>query len=205
MRCTAWLVGNKGHVLTNHHCIGSAEEVKDLQFEAMGEGKSCDDDCRSALACPGAYVHTKPLEFIATGGSLEDDWTLLRLPKESRRAALQHYGYLRIRASGPVVGEEIYMIGHPNGYGKRIAYVDGDKSAKILSISENSGCGKSDVIYRLDSEGGSSGSPVFGAKDGLVVGLHHCGGCKNDVGNSAIDIRKLDAVAKKYLPNSAYA
>jgi V8-like Glu-specific endopeptidase len=31
----------------------------------------------------------------------------------------------------------------------------------------------------LDTQGGSSGSPVYRDSDDKLVGLHHCGGCPN--------------------------
>lgn len=203
--CTAWLVGDEGHVLTNYHCAKTVDEAESLRFEAMAEGRWCRSDCRTELGCKGKFIHTKPLQFIATGGSRDNDWTLLRVPKENREKVLAKYGYARIRASGPVAGEQVYVIGHPNGYGKRISYLDGNDVLKILSTTENTSCGTSEVIYRADTDEGSSGSPVFGAKDGLVVAMHHCGGCEEDGSNSAINIKKLDAVAKKFLPKSAYA
>jgi hypothetical protein len=201
--CTGWLVGDQGHVLTNNHCIGSASESENLKFEAMAEGSTCQTSCKSALSCAGTIIHTQPLEFIATGGNTDQDWTLLRVPEDNRTEVLAKYGFVRLRVSGPIVGEQIYVIGHPRGYGKRISLNDGASPATILSTSLDTGCGTSEVIYKADTEGGSSGSPVFGANDNLVVAIHHCGGCAQD-GNSAVDIDKLYNGTKQYLPESDY-
>ena len=201
--CTAWLIGEAGHVITNNHCIGDASEAASLTFEAMAEGADCSVNCRKALGCPGTFVHSEPLKFIATGGSTDQDWTLLQLPEATRQSVLARYGYLRLRKSGPVVGERIYIVGHPSGYGKRISLKDGDKDATILSTSQNTGCGTSEVIYKADTEGGSSGSPVIAYNDNLVVAIHHCGGC-SDAGNSAVDLDKLYNGLKDLVPASTF-
>ena len=39
--CTAWLVGDEGHILTNWHCIKGHESMKLFEFEEMAEGGSC--------------------------------------------------------------------------------------------------------------------------------------------------------------------
>ncbi|KAJ3361753.1 hypothetical protein HDU91_003770 [Kappamyces sp. JEL0680] len=201
--CTGWLIGDQGHVITNNHCIGSASEAASLQFEAMAEGASCSTSCKSALACAGTFVHSKPLTFIATGGDTDQDWTLLQLPEENRATALSKYGFLRLRKAGSTVGEQIYVPGYPAGYGKRIALTDGSVPGTVISRDFDTGCGKSELIYKLDTLGGSSGSPVISHVDNLVVGIHHCGGCSED-GNSAVDVDKLYDGLKSLLPASTF-
>ncbi|RQM20926.1 hypothetical protein B5M09_012243, partial [Aphanomyces astaci] len=107
------------------------------------------------------------------------------------------------RASGPVLGEPIYIAQHPRGKPKRIAMI-GDSGAvgTIESISIPS-CVADEVGYTLDTQGGSSGSPVLSAKDNAVVALHNCGGCQN----GGVKISKViqDLTAKNLVPKDALA
>jgi hypothetical protein len=207
--CTAWFIGDEGHIITNYHCIEDGSWSSYIQFEAMGEQSTCDTGCSriqsfKQLRCFGSFVHSKPLEWIATGGSVDFDFSLLRLPLEDREAA-KKFGHLKLRRSGPVVGERIYVPGHPMGMDKRIAYKDGDEYATILALNRRSECDPSGgVVYRADTQTKSSGSPVIGM-DNLVVGIHHCGDCSGSQGgNSAIHVDKIIAKLGKYLPDSAF-
>lgn len=207
--CTAWFIGDEGHIITNHHCIEEGSWTSYFKFEAMGEQSKCNTGCSriqsfQQLSCFGTFVHTKPLEWVATGGSIDFDFSLLRLPIEDREEA-KKFGYLKLRRSGPVVGERIYIPGHPNGMDKRISYKNGDEYAKILNVKKISECDPSGgVVYRADTRTKSSGSPVIGM-DNLVVGIHHCGDCNGSLGgNSAIHVDKIIAKLGKYLPKSAF-
>lgn len=206
--CTAWLVGDQGHVLTNYHCFRQPWLVNVMRFEAMAEGETCETDCRSSLGCPGKIIHSKPLTFIKSGGSTKAaDYALLQLPLEDRQAAVSTYGYLKLRRSGPVLDERVYVPQHPQGWGKRIAMKDGDNWARILDLNgtDYNGCGNGQVIYKVDTRGGSSGSPVLGVSDNAVVALHHCGGCsKFGIGNSGVHIQVLLDGLQGLLPDSAY-
>jgi len=172
--CTGWLVGEAGHVMTNDHCVGNADEAANTSFEFMAEGVTCDASC-PRLACPGTVVATSS---TLVKSDRPRDYALLLLPVNVSGT----YGYLQMRRSGPVLDERIYIPGHPGGRGKRIA-VFSDQSpsgyAEVSSVIEPA-CvpgGPPDVGYLADTEFGSSGSPVLGHADHLVVALHHCAGC----------------------------
>ena len=92
------------------------------------------------------------------------------------------YGYMQFRDTLPALDERIYIPQHPGAKGKMLA-VNSDTDgpyAKIYSTNETpcSG-GPGDIGYYADTEGGSSGSPVLGYNDNLVVALHHCANCPN--------------------------
>lgn len=204
--CTGWLVGDEGHVLTNWHCVSSQSEADELKFEAMAEGESCETSCTSSLSCPGTFIHSEPLTFIKTGGSIENDYTLLQLPQADRANAVAKYGFLKLRPSGPIRGERIYIPQHPRGYGKRIAMKDGDDDwAKVMRVNTGNfnGCGKGQVAYKADTQGGSSGSPVIAVSDNAVIAIHHCGGC-SQFANSAVHMDVLMEGLDGLLPESAY-
>ncbi|KAF0717453.1 Aste57867_2280 [Aphanomyces stellatus] len=198
--CTGWLLGSEGHLVTNNHCIGDESTASNTQFEFGAECKTCDDpENTKQLGCKGEIVATSST-FLYT--SKTNDFTLVKLNLKATDA-LAKYGYLQARASGPVLGEPIYVAQHPAGKPTRIATVlDDGKVGTIESMSINS-CVADEVGYSLDTEGGSSGSPVLSAKDNVVVALHNCGGCMN--GAVKID-HVIDELTKnKLLPKDALA
>ena len=203
--CTGWLVGDEGHILTNYHCIQTQWGANNMRFEAMAEGATCQTNCASARRCPGTSIHTTPATLIKTGGSIEKDYTLLQLSPEDRKAAVSTYGYLKLRRSGPVLGERIYIPQHPRGWGKRIAMKDGKDWATVIDVNTTdfNGCGLGQVGYKADTQGGSSGSPVIGLEDHAVIGIHHCGGCSS-YANTATHMNVLIEAIADLLPSSAF-
>jgi len=176
--CTGWLVGSEGHVMTNHHCISNNFEARDTDFEVMAEGNSCEINCVSE-SCNGI--------IISSGGTIvktdrELDYTLIKLDRNPS----QEYGFMQLRAEVEI-GERVYLPGHPDGWGKKIALEsthpqDVDGFGVVHSLTENQ-CANNPITrnikeigYYLDTQGTSSGSPLVGYTDNLVVGLHHCKG-----------------------------
>ncbi|MCE9667204.1 serine protease [Myxococcus stipitatus] len=176
--CTGWLVGSQGHVLTNQHCIGSAEDAANTDFEFLAEGSACATSCANWMGCPGHVISGATL----VQADAPRDYALVRLPVNPTAS----FGYLQLRAQGAVVDERIYVPQHPAGYGKKIAMrstasADASGFAEVYSLTEPS-CqtgGPNDVGYFADTQGGSSGAPVLGYADNLVVALHHCADCPN--------------------------
>ena len=203
--CTGWLVGDQGHVLTNYHCIQTQWGSNQMTFEAMAEGKTCRTNCKRPGRCSGTVIHSVPLKFIKTGGSIEKDYTLLQLAPQDRMQAVSSYGYLKLRRSGPVLHERIYIPQHPRGWGKRIAMKDGENWATVIDTNTTNfnRCGTGQVGYKADTQGGSSGSPVIGYSDNAVVAIHHCGGC-SDFANTATHLNVLLEELDGLLPDSAF-
>jgi V8-like Glu-specific endopeptidase len=173
--CTGWLLGSEGHVMTNNHCIGNQSDANNTDYEFMAEGSTCSTSCTGWFACPGT-VEASSGTLVKTSSSL--DYSLVLLPSN----VTSTYGYMQLRNELPSVGERIYIPQHPGGKGKMLA-VNSDTDgpyAKVYSTNESpcSG-GPGDIGYYADTEGGSSGSPVLGYSDNLVVALHHCANCPN--------------------------
>ncbi|ETI39453.1 hypothetical protein L917_14267 [Phytophthora nicotianae] len=171
--CTAWLLGNQGHLMTNHHCVSTDEEAGSTTVEFMAEADVCSDSvsCASWGACPGDVV-SMSVELIHADEEL--DYALLKLPNDGPDLA-QKYGYLRLKTREGVVGEQVYIPQHPLFKGKRMAVVDDyANNVALLSLSASS-CGGSGYSYSGDTQSGSSGSPVISFADHGVIALHHCG------------------------------
>ncbi len=168
--CTGWLLGDAGHLVTNNHCVGTASQAANTTFDFMAEGSSCGSNCRSAGACGGTIVAASS-QFIKTNGTL--DYTLLKLPSNPTGT----YGFLQLRETGAEIGERIYLPEHSAGWGKHLQMEQAGDPLTVTSTTASGGstCGPNQVTYSSDTQGGSSGSPVLGYDDNLVVALHHCG------------------------------
>lgn len=181
--CTGWLVGTEGHLMTNEHCITSQSQTDNIDFEFMAEGATCQTNCASSLACPGV-VEASGGTFVTDDAPL--DYALV-IPDTSTGSGTDlpaTYGFFRLRQSGAVLDERIYLVQHPAGWGKRFAMVSsypddvtagGFNYASSLNEDACSG-GPGDVGYWADTQGGSSGSPVIGYSDHRIVAIHHCRG-----------------------------
>ncbi|MEM7351819.1 MAG: trypsin-like peptidase domain-containing protein [Acidobacteriota bacterium] len=217
--CTGWLIGCDGHVMTNEHCIGSQAQLNDIDFEWMAEGADCATNCQSPLACPGTIE--------ASGGTMVQfdaplDYALV-IPDTSIGGGTNlndTYGFLQLRDTGPVVGERMYIVHHPAGWGKHLSVQSSyplepnPPFASVISVDEVACSGappEGDVGYWADTQGGSSGSPVLGYADHRVIALHHCrgaGSCTNgsappDDPNRGVPIQAVIADLGGNLPGCA--
>ena len=176
--CTGWLVSAQNHIMTNEHCVSSASEALNTDFDFMAEAPTCGtpncDDCFPGTIFSGGI-------FIKDSANL--DYCLMQVA--SGNPASQ-FGWLEIDNRAAVVGEEIYIIGHPGGRAKEMSIFSTDSHDPggipvVDSLSEPpcAGSGYNDVGYYADTEGGSSGSPVLARSSHKVIALHHCADCPN--------------------------
>ncbi len=177
--CTGWLIGSEGHLMTNGHCIESAEEAANTNYEFMAEG-GCAQTC-GTLQCPGTIVSTYGTLIRRNYPTL--DYSLVRLDSNPSG----QYGYLTLRAATAAVGELIYLPQHPSGWGKQIALysthpLDPTGYPQIQNVWPN------DVRFMADVYYGTSGSPVLSHGDHCVVALQHGTlGCETQIpGNTFI-------------------
>ncbi|WP_024772523.1 3-coathanger stack domain-containing protein [Aquimarina macrocephali] len=178
--CTGWLIGDNGQLMTNEHCIQNQADANNVTVEFMAQGANCNSNCDSWLACSGT-VEATSANLIRANAPL--DYALLQLNTTTNLP--QNYGFLQLRNTGAVINERIYIPQHPRAWGKRIALLSTNTNdqggvARIFSLTRPR-CGGSgnDIGYFADTQGGSSGSPVLGYGDDLVVALHHCANCPN--------------------------
>lgn len=166
--CTAWRVGPDNRVLTDNHCFTSGAGIE-VWFN---------HDCTTCGGSTSATA-TKVLVSQVPRTSAARDYTLFSV---TDFGSLASFGYLELDARVPAVGEEVYVIGHPAGELEKLSLRDdqnGGGYCVVSAVRVNGSSSQSDIAYRCDTEGGSSGSPVLSRRTNKVIGLHHYGGCPN--------------------------
>lgn len=176
--CTGWLASPMNHLITNEHCISTAVEALNTDYEFMAEAPNCSDpNCQ--LCHPGTVYSGATL--IQNDSNL--DYCLVQINSGNPAGT---YGYLEIDNREAIPGEEVYIPQHPNGRGKELGIYstypsDTGGVCQVYSINRPpcGGSGYFDVGYYCDTEGGSSGSPVLARSSHEVIALHHCAYCPN--------------------------
>lgn len=138
-------------VLTNHHVAAPGRPVTwarvDFGYELDATG--------AVRASRSVEADLTPVESSAA-----DDWALVRLREVGPSAP---HPLADHRA--PVAGERAFILQHPAGREMRLGFVRN----RVTDLQHRR------LRYLTDTEGGSSGAPVFGG-DGLLIGLHRAGG-----------------------------
>jgi len=171
--CTAWRIGAENQVMTNNHCIGAESDVSGAEVQFGYECATCGG------ADEGAGTKVAGDKFIKTNTGL--DATLFSVQDFG---SISEFGYLELDNRLPDVGEEMYIIGHPDAMPKQLSLADdtSDNGNCIVNQVKTGGVGEipgSDIGYQCDTMGGSSGSPVLSKDTNKVIALHHLGGCPN--------------------------
>uniref|UniRef100_K3WB07 Serine protease n=1 Tax=Globisporangium ultimum (strain ATCC 200006 / CBS 805.95 / DAOM BR144) TaxID=431595 RepID=K3WB07_GLOUD len=202
--CTGFLLGCEGHLITNQHCIRNWLDALNTYIEFYAQTETCGSKaCETRGACPGRITAGNA---TLTAVSTDLDYALIKISSGDGAdisTLFAHVGgYLQLRASGPKLQEEIFIPQYPLGQGKRIATTSNGQPGRIESLTAGE-CGGEDAGYYVDTQEGSSGSPVIAKSDFTVIALHHCGGCLN----GGIQSQKLiaDLETKGVLPRCAIA
>lgn len=147
-----------GLLLTNWHVVHRAVQIKALfRYE----------------------VSARPVEIecLPVASSERDDWAVL--------SASPGDGWPVIPldpAATPEPRQAAYIIQHPSGQPKRLAYVRNTVTHVDDAV----------VHYLTDTAAGSSGSPVFAA-DGTLIAVHHAGGRPQET-LSAVPVVKNEGI-----------
>jgi len=150
---TGWVYKNK-YLITNNHVINSAEVAKKAKIifnYQIGRGT----EMKSFRLDPSQGFFSSPptaLDYVCV--PVIDDGTL------------SQYRSLEVDPSFPLeIGDLVNIIQHPMAGVKKIAMPD-----EIIGVWKE----KNHLFYQVDTQAGSSGSPVFN-QEWKVVALHHAG------------------------------
>lgn len=156
---TGFLIG-RNILLTNNHVLGNAEWADRSEVEFEYER----DIDRNEL--PGVKFSLGPQTLFYTNKELDFSVVAVKQRSQNAERDLSEFGSLPL-ISGPgkaLEGEWLSIIQHPGGERKQVCA----RENQLLKRGD-------DVLwYSTDTEGGSSGSPVFN-NDWVVVALHHSG------------------------------
>lgn len=173
--CSGSNISPQNYLLTNRHCITSDGDCDASEFVFKYYRQGCNNGAATTPDWQGfrcdQVVAFSPFSSCDQGlGDL--DYSLSSVIGDPAAT----FGYATPDPVRLTDGEAIYIIQHPNGRPHEIAHGSGtnvDVSGTVLRYYNT-----------LDTEPGSSGSPIYRESDDKLVGLHHCGGCTSaGVGN----------------------
>lgn len=146
---TGWLLKNN-YLVTNNHVI--ADEAEARQAQAL-----FNYDNSNAEVTPYSFTPSVEKGFF-TSDNLKEDYSIIKLDENPS----EKHGFLNLRKISIPNNDFVNIIQHPNGLPKQIALYHN----LVVHTDEKV------IQYTTDTEGGSSGSPVFNSK-WEVVALHH--------------------------------
>ncbi len=169
--CTAFRVGSRNRMLTNHHCFSQAGQARNTEVWFGYECRACDDHTVGRV--------TKVVGSDVLGTDRQLDYTLFTV---SDFGSVRDYGYLELATGRADRGEKVYIPQHPDGDRRQIAMdsdADSEGACQVEDPRYDGYFDGSDVAYRCDTAPGSSGAPVLSRESDKVLALHHFGGCPN--------------------------
>jgi len=171
--CTASIYNSASCFITAGHCLSTPSLVDVVEFNVPPS------QANGNIVHPGPedqYAATTQRQFV--DGGIGNDWGLFRVSPNTETGLMPFEAQgasVTLGTSLPDVGTQLRIV----GYGV-------DDGAANQTQQENSGpltqiVGTS-LKYKVDTEGGNSGSAVTRASDDVVVGIHTHAGC--NVGGS---------------------
>lgn len=173
--CSGSNISPTNALLTNYHCIASQAQCDSSEFVFKYYRTGCNDGSPPTAD----WVSFRCDEVLASSPDGPCDATLSQLDYMLTSVIgdpASQFGHVEPDPTPLASGEDIYIIQHPSGRPHEITHGgagDVEVDGPVLRYYNT-----------LDTEGGSSGSPIFRESDDRLVGLHHCGGCSSaGVGN----------------------
>jgi hypothetical protein len=189
--CSGANVSPRNYVLTNHHCIANTAQCENAEFVF----KYWRTTCNSGALPTGDWQGFHCGETVASSPLDDCDATLSALDFSLNTVdgdPAATFGSVQVDPGPLSSGEGIYIVQHPDGRPHEIAHGSGPDVVVDGSVLR--------YYDTLDTEGGSSGSPIFRESDDRLVGLHHCGGCESPgVGNRGMLISDIYPQIEQYL------
>jgi Trypsin-like peptidase domain len=207
--CCSGLLLSDTLLLTNWHCGGRSMTLPDDQmWRDDSDGRICDSLMINMAwddASPSREARCDKVEH--KDKSL--DYAILRVaPVPGGLQTLSTGRPVRFAGKRPASGDLLRIIHHPECLEKRVSFNCAVDQAARPSWDGAATHAASEFSHRCDTEGGSSGSPVFNVT-GELVGLHHLGhevipgdaSLKCDKRNKAVHIDSIMADLKARKPD----
>lgn len=161
--CTGFMIADNV-LMTNHHCVKSQTECEDLKVQFNYYVTEAGNKAEiSQFNCIG---------FNPQHASEQFDYALVRLAgSPGVTFGIVDFNHETYDVTSNLLkGSDVIVIQHPAGKPKKIAKTN----CLIEDVPVDGRREDSDFAHSCDTEGGSSGSPVFDT-NGRLVGLHHYG------------------------------
>ena len=194
--CSGSNVSPNNYLLTNQHCIETQAACDTSEFVF----KYYRTDCNTGAVPTADWVSYRCDQVVAQSpydGFCDPiltnlDFTLSTVIGDPAAT----FGYVEPDPTPVTSGEDIYIVQHPNGRPHEIAHGGG---ANVVVD------GTTLRYYdTLDTEGGSSGSPIYREIDDKLIGLHHCGGCDTPgTGNRGMLMSDIYPLIEEFLCSPA--
>ena len=167
--CSGSNISPNNYVLTNEHCVANSGECANAEFVFKYYRQGCNDGSPTtpdwvAFRC-NETVASSPFGGFCDPNLSNLDYSLNSVIGDPAST----YGFVTPDPTPITSGEAIYIVQHPAGRPHEITHGDG-ANVEVDGTTFR-------YYDTLDTEGGSSGSPIFRDSDDKLVGLHHCGGC----------------------------
>ncbi len=162
--------------LTNWHCGGPGRTFDNGQARDFDESLYWDDvilmDMLIDMSWDGDNVSREYICTKVEESSPELDYALLRIEPVNSTGALR---VAPISQESLKKDQPIYIVHHPECMEKQITTAGCKVSSpKYKGWRSEDGSKMYDFTHTCDTEGGSSGAPVFN-KDSQLIGIHHLG------------------------------
>lgn len=172
--CTAARVG-RNLFLTNFHCYEFVD-CEDVQFH-LGYEKNLPVSQQKTFRCAEVLAFNEHFDYAlyrvdlsaTSQGSDQEDQDSLESATHDDLADLVEYPIATLWTGRLEVNQPLLVASHPRA---RLKEVDRSDECKLLSIKPEQYLGRETITHACDTEGGSSGSPVFDRKTGRIVALH---------------------------------
>ena len=189
--CSGSNVSPNNYVMTNWHCIPDFSPCTNAEFVFKYYNTTCGGGTTTqdweSFHCDQTVVES-PYNGNCDATLDELDFTLNSVVGNPAST----YGWVTPDSNPITDGEAIYIVQHPDGRPHEITHGSGanvDIDGTVFRYYDT-----------LDTEGGSSGSPIFRESDNKMVGLHHCGGCSTPgTGNRGMLMSDIYPLIQEYL------
>lgn len=192
--CSGVNISPDNMILTNQHCVRDQAECNHTEFIFQYRRQGCNNGTATtawkSYRCDEVIMASRFARCEVDANTLDFSLqTVIGNPSAT-------FGFATPDANPVTSGENVYMIQHSDGRPQEINHGGGADF-----VVDEQGLR---YFGTLDTEGGSSGAPIFREADGKLVGLHHCGGCETrGIGNRGVRMADIYPLVAPFLCTTA--